>query len=154
MLSHISLQCTMFNLPARLSLFTPSFSQSNATAGLEAPAEQAQSSNSDTFTWCGAQYSRKDLEKAVKLLMRSDATQHQDLPQCSTDPWDPASWKLLTEHAEQLLVALADRRALPEVVACRLVCVSIRLSRSLHGTCMACNLHRLILVRSSCCRQQ
>lgn len=124
-LSHISVQCKMSNLPARFAHFAPISSQYNATAGLEAPFEQAQSSNPDTFTWCGAQYSRNDLEKAAKLLMRADATQDRALPQCSTDPWDPASWKVLTEHAEQLLVALADRRALPEVGACRVVCVRL-----------------------------
>lgn len=137
--------------PSKVPHFAPISSHYNATAGLEAPVEQAQSSDSDTFTWCGAQYSRNDLEKAAKLLMRADATQDQALPQCSTDPWDPASWKVLTEHAEQLLVALADRRALPEVGVCRVVCVGLMRYHydevPLPGRCMGCKLHLCL----SCC---
>ena len=97
------------------------------SAGHEVADEQAHSSSSDTFKWCGTEYSCKDLKAATDLLMQSDTSQSEDVAQPSTDPWDVASFKVFIPDAVQLLNALADRRALPEVSMCELLssCVSL-----------------------------
>lgn len=106
------------------------------SAGHEVAVEQAHSSSSDTFKWCGTEYSCADLKAATDLLMHSDnQSQSEDVAQPSTDPWDVASFKVFIPDAVQLLNALADRRALPEVSMCELLssCVSLLdLSASQH----------------------
>ena len=91
------------------------------SAGHEVAVEQAHSSSSDTFKWCGTEYSCADLKAATDLLMQSDTSQSEEVAQPSTDPWDVASFMVFIPDAVQLLNALADRRALPEVSMCELL---------------------------------
>ena len=75
----------------------------------------------DLFKWCGGQYSQTDLKEALAVLLSPDLHRHQLLAQQWGDPYQRATWSLLSPHAQLLLDKLA------EVSACQVSLLSLSL---------------------------
>lgn len=99
----------------QLAFFKTTITPWRSCAGNKDPSEAAQSHSSNTFEWCGADYSLDDLQQATELLLSPTALEHGNLAEQSMDVWCTTGWAMFKGDAQHLLNALADRRALPEV---------------------------------------
>ena len=75
----------------------------------------------DLFEWCGVRYSQFDLKEALAVLLSPDLQSHELLAQQWDDPYQPATWSLLSPHGQLLLDKLG------EVSACQVSLLSLYL---------------------------